>query len=52
MSDFIVAGIIVLIVVAALLYIHKEKKKGVKCIGCPFADTCASKNNQNNCSCK
>ena len=52
MSDFIVAGIIVLIVVAALLYIRKEKKKGVKCIGCPFASTCASKNNQNNCNCK
>ena len=52
MSDFIVAGIIVLIVAAALLYIYKEKKKGVKCVGCPFAETCASKNNHTKCNCK
>ena len=45
MKDFIVAGFIVIIVAMAVFYIYKEKKKGVKCIGCPFADTCASKHN-------
>lgn len=41
MSDFIVAGIIFGIVGAALLYIRKEKKQGVQCIGCPHAQACA-----------
>ena len=31
---------IVLIVFFATRYIYKEKKKGTKCIGCPYADQC------------
>ncbi len=37
---------IVLIVGSAVLYIVKEKKKGKKCIGCPYAASCSK-----NCSC-
>lgn len=44
MANFIVAGILVLIVGAAVTYIVKEKKKGVKCIGCPAAGNCPSRN--------
>ena len=40
MADFIVMVILVLIVGAAVTYIRKEKKKGVKCIGCPDGGTC------------
>ena len=40
MVDLIVAGIIVVMVTLAVRYIVKEKKKGVKCIGCPMAGTC------------
>lgn len=40
-----VATIIAAIVLAAILllavrYIYKEKKKGKACIGCPYADSC------------
>lgn len=42
MESFIVGLIIVAIVGAAVAYIIKEKKKGVKCIGCPSAGACAS----------
>lgn len=28
------------LVALALRYIYKEKKKGSKCIGCPFAEGC------------
>ena len=41
LTDYIVIGIILLVVGAATLYIVKEKKKGKKCIGCPYADSCA-----------
>lgn len=41
--DFIVILIIALLVVAALAYIRREKKRGVTCIGCPNAGTCAKK---------
>ncbi len=31
---------LIAIVFLAVRYIVKEKKKGTKCIGCPFADSC------------
>ena len=31
---------IIVIVFFAVRYIYKEKKKGTKCIGCPYADSC------------
>ena len=41
--DFVVILIIALLVVAAMVYIRNQKKKGVTCIGCPHAGTCAKK---------
>ena len=32
--------ILVLIVSLAVHYIVREKRRGTKCIGCPFAGTC------------
>lgn len=46
MTDMIAAVIIIVIVGLAVAYIRKEKKHGVKCIGCPHAGTCAKKNCQ------
>ena len=43
MANAIVLLIVALMVGAAILYIRKEKKRGVKCIGCPHAGTCAAK---------
>lgn len=40
MADVILILVLAVIVGAAILYIRKEKKKGVKCIGCPYAATC------------
>ena len=51
MDNFIVIAVVVLILGCAIAYIVKEKKKGVKCVGCPYAETCV--NNKNDCdSCK
>ena len=37
MADIIVGVILVILVGAAGLYIYKAKKKGRKCIGCPYS---------------
>ncbi len=43
MENFIVAGIILIIIGAILFYLIREKKKGVACVGCPHAKQCAGK---------
>ena len=40
-TDWIIIGIVALIVAAAGLYIYKAKKSGQKCIGCPDSKTCS-----------
>ncbi len=53
--DYIVLGIIGLIMALAIIYVVKEKKKGTKCIGCSSASTCASKKDDDkgsSCNCK
>lgn len=53
MVDVIVVAVIAVIIGAAVVYIRKEKKKGVKCIGCPAAGTCSAHNHTKGggCSC-
>ena len=43
MSDYIVIGILVVIIAAAAFYVYKAKKSGKKCIGCPDGCSCSSK---------
>lgn len=43
MANFIVAVILMIIIGSSIIYITKEKKRGVKCIGCPAAGTCSAK---------
>ena len=39
----IVAAVLLVIVGSAVIYIKKEKKRGVTCIGCPHAGACAKR---------
>ncbi len=54
MENFIVIAVVLIILGCAVAYIVKAKKKGVKCVGCPYAETCGkgtenySCNNVNN----
>lgn len=43
MADFLIIVILLVIVGGAVAYIVKQKKQGVKCIGCPSAVTCSHK---------
>ena len=45
MIDIVVTLVLAVILGGALWYIRKEKKRGVMCIGCPAAGTCAKKKN-------
>ena len=40
MIDYIVMGILAVIVLAAAAYVYKAKKSGKKCIGCPDGCSC------------
>ena len=52
MTDLIVIGILIIVVGASVAYIIKEKKRGTRCIGCPHAGNCSSRNNgKAACSC-
>ncbi len=47
MENFIAAAILFLIIGAVIFYLVKEKKKGNKCIGCPYCKSCGGKCNEN-----
>lgn len=49
MKNIIIIAILVVILGFAVGYVIKSKKNGKKCIGCPQACSCDSKND--NCSC-
>ena len=51
MENFIIIAVVALIVGFAARYIHKEKKRGVKCIGCPEG-CCAKKCAGCSCGCE
>ncbi len=53
LANFLVALIIIAIVAIVIVYIVKEKRKGVKCIGCPSAQACATNSSapQHTCNC-
>ena len=50
--DFIIIGVIIVIIGGAIAYIVKKKKSGAKCIGCPYAGECGkSAKNDSSCTC-
>ncbi len=48
--DFLIIGILAVIVGAAVFAIYRSKKKGKKCIGCPDSCACSSGNCSGGCS--
>lgn len=49
MENYIIIGIIVVIIALAGFYIYKSKKSGKKCIGCPYNCSCNGKKNEKGC---
>ncbi|MBQ8604795.1 MAG: FeoB-associated Cys-rich membrane protein [Oscillospiraceae bacterium] len=50
MQNFILIAVLALILGAAITYIIKAKKAGVKCIGCSAAGCCSAANGKCSCS--
>lgn len=46
MADFMIVLILLAVLIPAVVYIVKAKKKGQKCIGCPNGSKCSG-----NCHC-
>ena len=42
--NIVLVLVILAIIAGAVLYIYKAKKRGEKCIGCPYAKQCGAKN--------
>jgi radical SAM protein with 4Fe4S-binding SPASM domain len=40
MENYIIVAILALIIGAAAFYLIRAKKRGQKCIGCPYAKQC------------
>lgn len=38
--DIVIIIILIIIFTAIILFMISQKKKGIKCIGCPFAKNC------------
>ena len=45
-ADYIIIGIIAVIVGGAACFVYRAKKKGAACIGCPYSGECSK------CNCK
>lgn len=43
MTDFITIIFLLVVIGSAIGYIIKSKKKGIKCIGCPYHKSCQLK---------
>jgi hypothetical protein len=46
LTDWIVIGVLVLIIAGITVYIVKSKKSGKKCVGCPYSSTCGTNANK------
>ncbi|MBQ6874290.1 MAG: FeoB-associated Cys-rich membrane protein [Clostridia bacterium] len=44
MENTLIILVLVLIIGVALAYVYREKKKGAKCVGCPYSKECSKKN--------
>lgn len=41
--DYIAIAVVVLTLSAAVFYIVRAKRRGAKCVGCPYANQCGGK---------
>ncbi len=52
MTNAIITLALIIILTAAITYIVKKKKSGVKCIGCPYSANCTqSHSKESSCNC-
>jgi hypothetical protein len=50
-TDYIILGVLLVMVGLAVLYVYRAKKAGKKCIGCPHSATCGKQVAGSCCGC-
>ena len=40
MEDYIIGAILIAIIGGIIYYLYRSKKRGQKCIGCPYCEQC------------
>lgn len=40
MLDFLIVVALIVVIGGILYYLHRERKKGHSCVGCPYAGEC------------
>ncbi len=48
LTDIIIILVVAAVIGAICFYLHRQKEKGAKCIGCPYASQCSGKCGMNN----
>jgi hypothetical protein len=41
--DFVILAVVAVVITLVALYLHRAKRKGIKCIGCPDGAKCADR---------
>ena len=49
--DYVIVGVVSTLILCAIRYIVKAKKKGAKCIGCSASECHCSDGKKNTCEC-
>lgn len=49
MTDFILAAVITVIIFLAVRHLHKAKKQGLHCVGCPASKCCSAGKGKSSC---
>lgn len=50
LTDLVIILILLILVGGVALYLNRQKKKGVQCVGCPYAQSCAARGAGQACS--
>ncbi|MBQ4093518.1 MAG: FeoB-associated Cys-rich membrane protein [Oscillospiraceae bacterium] len=50
LTDIIIILVLLALVGGIALYLRRQKKKGVQCVGCPYAQSCAARRAGQACS--
>ena len=51
-QDIIILAVVLTLVGAIALYLVCQKKKGSKCLGCPYGAKCTGREKEESCTCR
>ncbi|MBR5515867.1 MAG: FeoB-associated Cys-rich membrane protein [Clostridia bacterium] len=46
-ENIVIVSVLIILFGSVIFYIVRKKKKGAKCIGCPYCESCGKKEKEN-----